>query len=98
MSRYGVKEGRSDPASKEEVGRFARGERVRYRIWIENDSIAGSSGVSVNAGEEMLNLGNERYRCKLYVREREICGVLGWDRIDFETAAADEAIQILKIK
>lgn len=84
---------------KEEVGRIARSERVRYRIWIENDDdIAGSSGESVNADGEMLNLGNGRYRCKLYVGEREICSVPGWNRIDVETAAADEAIQVLTIK
>lgn len=59
---------------KEEVGRLARNEKVRYRVWIElDDCIAGSIGELVNAGEEKLDLGNGRYRCKLFVGEREIC-------------------------
>ena len=84
---------------KEEVGGLAMNEKVRYRVWIEHDdSITGSSGELVNAVEEKLDLGNGRYRCKLFVGEREICSVQGWSRIDVETAAADEAIRILKIK
>ena len=82
---------------KEEVGGLAMNEKVRYRVWIEHDDcIAGSSGGLVNAGKEKLDLGNGRYRCKLFVGEREICSVQGWNRIDVETAAADEAIRILK--
>ncbi|KAK3175196.1 hypothetical protein OEA41_002442 [Lepraria neglecta] len=83
---------------KEEVGVLARNEQVRYRVWIEHDDcIAGSSGVLVNEGEEKLDLGNGRYRCKLLVGEREICSVRGWNKIDVETAAADD-IRILKVK
>lgn len=85
--------------SRKEIERLARSERIRYRIWIDNDDgIADSSVKSVNADEEMLNLGNVRYRCKLYVGEREICSVQGWSRIYVETAAADEAIQVLTVK
>ena len=58
--------------------------------------VAGSSGELVKAGEEKLDLGNGRYRCKLFVGEREIFSVQGWNRIDVETAAAYEAIRILK--
>jgi len=84
---------------KEEVGRLARNEKVRYRVWIElDDCTAGLIGELVNAGEEKLDLGNGRYRCKLFVGEREICSVQGWNRIDVETAAADEAMRILKVK
>jgi len=43
-------------------------------------------------------LGKGRYRCKLFVGEREICSVQGWNRIEVETAAAKEAIRILKAK
>ena len=46
---------------KEEVGRLARSERVRYCVWIEKDGIAGSSRKSVNTGEKIFNFGNERY-------------------------------------
>ena len=81
---------------KEEVGRLAGNEKVRYRVWIEQDDcIAGSSGELVNAGEEKLDLGNGRYRCQLFVGEREICSVQGWNRIDVETAAAEEAVRTI---
>lgn len=40
-------------------------------------------------------MGKGRYRCKLSIGESELCCVEGWNRIDVETAAAEEAIQIL---
>ena len=80
---------------KEAVVRLAGSERVRYRVWIENDDyIAGS----VNVSEDKLILGNGRYRSKLFVDKREICTVQEWNRIDVETAAADEAIRAPKIE
>jgi len=63
-----------------------------------DDCIAVSVGDPGNAGEENLVLGKGRYRCKLFVGEREICSVQGWNRIEVETAAAKEAIRILKAK
>lgn len=74
-------------------------EKVRYRVWTKHDDcIAGSSGDSVNAGKKKLDFGNGRYRCKFFVGEREIFSVQGWNRIDVETAAADEAIRITDIR
>ena len=85
---------------KEEVGILAVNEKVRYQVWIEHDdNIAGSVGELLNADKEkLLDLGSGRYRCKLFVGEREICSVQGWNRIEVETAAADEAIRHLKVK
>lgn len=78
---------------KEDIGRLAGRESVKYCVWIENeDCIVGSSGKSVNASEEtyLCILGNGRYRCRLFHGEREICSVHGWNKIDVETAAANE--------
>lgn len=85
---------------KEEVGILAVNEKVRYQVWIEpDDCTAGSSEALLNADKEkLLDLGSGRYRCKLFVGEREICSVQGWNRVEVETAAADEAIRLLKVK
>ena len=42
-------------------------------------------------------MGNGRYRCKLFVDEREIFSVQGWNRIDVKIVVADEAIRITNI-
>ena len=83
---------------KEELRVLARNEKVRYLVWIEkvDDCIAVSFGDPANVGEENLVLGKGRYRCKLFVGEREICSVQGWNGIEVETAAAEEAVRILK--
>ena len=85
---------------KEEVGILAVNEKVRYQVWIEHDDCSpGSIGELINADKEtLLDLGSGRYRCKLFVGDREICSVRGWNRIEVETAAADEAIRHLKVK
>ena len=81
---------------KEEVGRLAGNEKVRYHVWIRDvdDYDARPTEGLVDAGQEKLALGKGRYRCKLSVGGSEICCVQGWNRIDVETAAAEEAIQI----
>jgi len=85
---------------KEELGVLARNEKVRYRVWIEkvDDCIAVPVEELVNAGEEYLVFGKGRYWCKLFVGEKEICSVQGWNRIEVETAAAKEAVRILEAK
>jgi len=85
---------------KEELGVLARNEKVRYRVWIEkvDDCIAGPVEELVNAGEENLVFGKGWYWCKLFVGEKEICSVQGWNRIEVETAAAKEAVRILEAK
>ena len=84
---------------KEEVGILAVNEKVRYQVWIEDDDcIADSRGESVDADKEKFDLDKGRYLCKLFIGEEEVCCVQGWNRIDAETAAADEAIRIIKAK
>ena len=87
---------------KEDVGCLAPNARVKYHVWIEQEdcasNIAGSSNEEAGvdpAKEEKFELGSGRYRCKLLIGEREICTVQGWNRIEVETAAAEEAIRIL---
>ena len=46
-------------------------------------------------GEEDLVLGKGRYRCRISVGEREVCIAQGWNRVEVETAAAEEAVRIL---
>lgn len=36
----------------------------------------------MDAGEENLVFGKGRYWCKLFVGEKEICSVQGWNRIE----------------
>lgn len=82
---------------KEVVGHLAGTGKVRYLVWIGDgdDYDARPMEELVDAGQEKLTLGNGKYRCKLSVGESEICCVRGWNRNDVETAAAEEAIQIL---
>ena len=52
----------------------------------------------MNAGEEKLVFEKGRYWCKVFVGEKEICSVQGWNRIEVETAAANKAVRILEAK
>jgi hypothetical protein len=45
--------------------------------------------------EEDMVLGQGKCRCKIFVGEREICEVQGWNRKEVEIAAAEEAVRIL---
>ena len=85
---------------KEELGILARIEKVRYRVWIEkvDDCIAVPVGKLAKAGEEKLVFEKRRYWCKLFVGEKEICIAQGWNRIEAEIAAANEAVRILEAK
>ena len=81
---------------KEEVGRLAGNQKVRYHVWIGDVDDYNDRPMEglVDAGQEKLALGKGKYRCKLSVGGSEICCVQGWNRIDVEIAAAEEAIQI----
>ena len=63
-----------------------------------DDCIAISIGELEDAGEENLVFGEGRHRCKLFVGEKEICSVQGWNRIKVETTAAKKAVRILEAK
>ena len=45
--------------------------------------------------EEKISFGKGKYRCKLFVSEREVCSIQGWNRTEVETVAAEEAVRIL---
>ena len=68
---------------KEELGRVAGNEKVRYHNWEEEGAEQGPE-----AG---------RWACRVWVGEKEVCKA-GWgrSRMEAETRAADEAVQILK--
>ena len=91
---------------KEELGFLAQNEKVRYLVWIEemmsdddDDEFTLQAGDLVNAGdEEELIFGKGKYRCKVFVGEKEVCSVQGWNRIEVETAAAEEGVRILRAK
>jgi dsRNA-specific ribonuclease len=51
-------------------------------------------GVDKRQEEDMV-LGQGKCRCKIFVGEREICEVQGWNRKEVEIAAAEEAVRIL---
>lgn len=61
-----------------------------------NDRSSGSAEESVHGGQKKLDLGKERYRCRVFIEERDVCVVQGWNEIDVETGAAEEAMRILK--
>lgn len=86
--------------SKEELGFLAKNEKVRYLVWIEEmrDKFIFQAGDLTNAGEEKLSFEKGKYRCKLFVGEREVCSVQSWNRIEVETAAAEETVRILRIE
>ena len=69
-------------------------------MWIEkvDDCIAVPVEELVNAGEEKLVFEEGRYWCKLFVGEKEICSVQGWNRVEVETAAAKVVVRILEAK
>ena len=83
---------------KEELGYYAKNKRVRYLVWIEelNDDFTDSVGKTVNASEDTLVFGKGRYRCRLFIGEKEICNVQGWNRMEVEIAAVEEAVRILR--
>ncbi|KAI4158586.1 MAG: hypothetical protein LQ342_007284 [Letrouitia transgressa] len=83
LRRFGVLEGVETALEnnvqirhpKEEVGRLAGNEKVRYHMWIEDvdDHDCGPMEELVDAGQEKLALGKGRYRCKLSVDGSELC-------------------------
>ena len=79
---------------KGEVGRLARNEKVRFQVWVENKS--DRIGQWMNLEEETLALGEGKYRCKVSVGGEEICVVQGWNKLDVEIAAAEQASLILR--
>ena len=82
---------------KEELGFLAKNAKVRYLVWIEEmmDKFTLQAGDLVKPREEKISFGKGKYRCKLFVGEREVCSVQGWNRTEVETAAAEEAVRIL---
>ena len=67
-------------------------------MWIEDvrDKFTLQAGDLVNAREGKISFGKGKYWCKLFVGEREVCSVQGWNRTEVETAAAEEAVRILR--
>ena len=61
-----------------------------------SDNFAFQVGELVNPGEDKLTFGKGNYQCKLFVDEGEVCSFRGWNRIEVETAAAEEAVRILR--
>lgn len=76
---------------KEELGFLAKTEKVKYLVWIEEmrDKFTLQAGDLVNPREEKISFGKGKYWCKLFVGEREVCSVEGWNRTEVETAAAE---------
>lgn len=83
---------------KEELSFLAENEKVRYLVWIEemSDTFIFQVGELVNAGEDKFPFGKGNYQCKLSVGEREVCSARGWNRIEVEIVAAEEAVRILR--
>jgi dsRNA-specific ribonuclease len=99
---------------KEEIGTFGSmgGESgVVYKVWrsqdVESHGPSESEGSSADEEDNdddgmneqrQLELGKGTWHCRVVVNGEDICVTHGWNRLEVETAAAEEAITILKVR
>jgi len=100
--RYVVFRGKEREAGGEVAGKDvtmeeAGDENVNEKVTIEvagvDDSEDDSSATMQNAG-----IGQGTWHCRIVVNGESICTASGWNRLEVETAAAEQAIVILQAR
>ena len=89
---------------KEELGVCAVAEKVRYEGWMETSTTESAITDDVETAEESMEQAlrrttdpnSERWRCRVYVGERDLGMASGRSRIIAEVKAAGTALEILR--